>query len=228
MSAEHAARGVGRGVGDEGADQNVDQQPGPVVGQVTQQHRVDQRDPDPDDAQQGYPDRDGRAVALLRVGGEEEEQREGRGEDQEHVEGGAEMRGEDQRRHGEVRGDRKRPRSPRSSSGTRAGRAPRRRSSPPRRGCRRRPRSRSRHDPGQHHQDPLDRLAAGAAPPARLSRGSLRRPRLGLVLEHLLEEVDGHVLAPKRRCRFSYSRNALSKAARSKSGQSSSRKTSSE
>ena len=41
--------GVGGGVGDEGGDEHVDEQRGAVVGQLAQQHRVRERDPDPDD-----------------------------------------------------------------------------------------------------------------------------------------------------------------------------------
>ena len=110
VAAEHAPGRVGGGVGDEGADEDVDQQRGAVVGQVAQQHRVDERDPDPDDPQQGDADRDGDPLALARAGAEDEQQREGGGEDQQHVEGGAEVGGDDQRRDGDVGGDRQRPR----------------------------------------------------------------------------------------------------------------------
>ena len=43
---------VGAGVGGEGADEDVDQQRRAVVGQVAQQHGVDERQADPDDAEQ--------------------------------------------------------------------------------------------------------------------------------------------------------------------------------
>ena len=77
MAAEHAPGRVGGGVGDEGADEDVDQQRRPVVGQVAQQDRVDQRDADPDDPQQRHADRDRDAVAVVAAGAEGEEQREG-------------------------------------------------------------------------------------------------------------------------------------------------------
>ena len=53
VGAEHAPGRVGAGVGGEGADEDVDEQRRAVVGQVAEQDGVDQRDADPDDAEQG-------------------------------------------------------------------------------------------------------------------------------------------------------------------------------
>ena len=105
MRAEHPPGRVGAGVAGEGPDEDVDQQGGAVVGQVAEQDRVDERDPDPDDPQQRHPHRDRDPVAVFAIGAEGEEDRERCGEDQHHVEGGAEMGGDDQRRDRQVGGD---------------------------------------------------------------------------------------------------------------------------
>ena len=55
-----------------------------------------------------HPHRDRRAVAVTGIGGEGEEDREGRGEDQQHRVGGAEVGGDDQRRHRHIGRDRQR------------------------------------------------------------------------------------------------------------------------
>ena len=52
VAAEQAPTRVGGGVGDEGRDEDVDQQRPAVAGQLAQQHRVGERDPDPHDPEQ--------------------------------------------------------------------------------------------------------------------------------------------------------------------------------
>ena len=215
VAAEHAAGRVGGGVGDEGPDQHVDQQAGAVARQVAQEDGVGQRQPDPEDPEQGDADRDRRPVAVAPVDAEGEQQREGGGEDQQDVEGGTEVGGDDQGDDGGVGGDRERPRvlghRQVLAQADGADRQHRRRESEPA-GNRDRDRE---GDPRQGHQNPFGGLAATAAPP-RLARrfGGRRR----LVLEHLVvEEVGPHDRAPKRRRRVSYSRREPSNAARSKS-----------
>ena len=66
MGAEHAPGRVGAGVGGEGADEDVDQQRRAVVGQVAEQHRVDQRQADPDRAEDGHAHRDDDPLAGTR------------------------------------------------------------------------------------------------------------------------------------------------------------------
>ncbi len=228
--AEHAAGGVGAGVGDEGADQDVDQQRRTVVGQVAQQHRVDERDADPDDAEQRHPHRDRDAVAMVVVGAEEEKHREGGGENQQDVEGGAEVGGDDQRRDRDVGGDAgsaaPRPVIVRYSRRQSTPIADHRDREDEAAGDGDRDREDDRRD---RDEDAFDRLAIGAA----LAPWPARRPwrpfgcRLGTE-QVVVEEVLHQVLAPKRRWRASNSRRQSSSAARSKSGQSSSRKTNSE
>ena len=61
--------------------------------------------PDPDDPQQRHPHRDRDPVAVVAVGAEDEQQREGGGGDEQDVEGGPEVGGDDHPGDGEVGGD---------------------------------------------------------------------------------------------------------------------------
>ena len=184
-------------------------------------------------AEQGDAHRDRDPVAVAAVGADEgEEHREGGGEDQQDVEGGAEVGGGDQRRHGEVGGalDRAHRRRHREelaqAEDADADHRERRRPGPPATMI-----AIAKAIQGIATRIALGRLAACALRCSALARRVAARG-LGA---RLLDEADrrrrrGPASGPRPEAplRASNSRRHSSSASRPKSGQSSSRKTSSE
>ncbi len=186
-----------------------------------------ERNADPDDAEQSDADRDGDTAATAALGTEGEEQQEASGQDQQDVEGGAEMGSDDQRDnrgiggflqrvetlcHREVLAQAEHPdpdHRPGEDEATGDG-------------------DRDREDrPRDRDQHPFGGLTG--SPAATASFGTRRRFAHRLLREHLVvEQIPHQSRAPKRRCRASNSLRDSSSASRLKSGQSSSRKISSE